>query len=244
MAAAMRSLAAGRRRARSRSRRTDPIGADLALETGPRRGEGVARDLFVDVDRLCVLAEIVQAGKAAGTVALKGTFARMFPGGVSNMADTMIDGQVTYRMCRAKCSLRVKLRLQGGKSVQKKRWPFFFFFEGRPVSSSALSGSDASSSSSDPSMSISPDGAGLAERDGSSVTDAGVGGAGGKECVKGEIGSGLLLGMPVKLCLVGVDGGDCSCDAVDGALSGGARGVVGVVTSPVWSRGGNRTLTD
>jgi hypothetical protein len=50
-------------------------------------------------------------------------------------------------MCRAKCSLRVKLKLQGGKSVQKKRCPFFFL-EGRFESLVALSLSEPSLSSS------------------------------------------------------------------------------------------------
>lgn len=55
---------------------------------------------------------------------------------------------------RARCSLRVKLRLQGGKSVQKNLWPFFFFEE-RPGSPFSVSLSEPSWSSSDPSMSMS-----------------------------------------------------------------------------------------
>lgn len=58
--------------------------------------------------------------------------------------------QWTYRMCLAKCSLLVKLRLQGGNSVQKNRCPFFFF-EGLLVSLVTLSLSDPSLSSSSPS---------------------------------------------------------------------------------------------
>lgn len=34
---------------------------------------------------------------------------------------------VCFLMCRAKCSLRVKLNWHGGNSVQKNRCPFFFF---------------------------------------------------------------------------------------------------------------------
>jgi hypothetical protein len=53
-------------------------------------------------------------------------------------------------MCLARCSLLVKLKLQGGNSVQKNRCPFFFF-EGLLVSLVTLSLSDPSLSSSSPS---------------------------------------------------------------------------------------------
>lgn len=53
-------------------------------------------------------------------------------------------------MWRAKCSLLVKLRLHGGKSVQKKRCPFFFL-DGRFESLVTLSLSEPSLSSSSPS---------------------------------------------------------------------------------------------
>jgi hypothetical protein len=51
----------------------------------------------------------------------------------------------TNRICLAKCSLLVKLSWHGGNSVQKKRWPFFFF-DGRCESLVTLSLSDPSSS--------------------------------------------------------------------------------------------------
>ena len=37
------------------------LGANLPLEAGTRRGEGIGRDVFVNVDRLRVLAKVVQA---------------------------------------------------------------------------------------------------------------------------------------------------------------------------------------
>ena len=67
-------------------------------------------------------------------------------------------------MCLARCSLRVKLRLQGGNSVQKKRWPFFFFLDGRSSSSPALSASEPSSPMSEPSRSMSCDALDRADR--------------------------------------------------------------------------------
>lgn len=57
-------------------------------------------------------------------------------------------------MCRAKCSLLVKLKLHGGYSVQKNRWDFFFFVD-RVPSAATLSTSDPSSSPSVPSISTS-----------------------------------------------------------------------------------------
>lgn len=61
---------------------------------------------------------------------------------------------LTNRICRAKCSLLVKLKLQGGYSVQKNRWDFFFFVD-RVPSAATLSSSDPSSSPSESSISTS-----------------------------------------------------------------------------------------
>ena len=96
-------------------------------------------------------------------------------------------------MCLAKCSLLVKLRVQGGKSVQKNLWPFFFFV-GLPVSASTLSSSEPPSPSSDSSMSISCEPVerwefsllGRLGRDWSVDCDDEV-----NEERKGEVGSGL-----------------------------------------------------
>src|SRR5690242_8630398 len=110
-------------------------------------------------------------------------------------------------MCLAKCSLLVKLKLHGGKSVQKNRWPFFFF-EGLPFSLVALSLSEPSLSSSSSPMCTSSavstdcvevcdcpllrlllvDGVSLSSREGS----------------KGEDGKGRWPGIPMKLLRVGV----------------------------------------
>src|SRR5438552_16145693 len=52
----------------------------------------------------------------------------------------------TNLICLAKCSLRVKLSLHGGKFSQKKRCPFFFF-DALDPSVPAISPSDGSLSS-------------------------------------------------------------------------------------------------
>lgn len=62
------------------------VGPDLALDAGDRGGEGVSGDLLVDVHGLGVLAEVVEAGEAAGAVALKGPFAGVF----SDMASQVL----------------------------------------------------------------------------------------------------------------------------------------------------------
>lgn len=150
----------------------------------------------------------------------------------------------TYRMCRARCSLRVKLRLQGGNSVQKKRWPFFFF-DGRFVSLVTLSLSEPSLSSSSPSpisvsrceamdcvdrwepprlSSLFVEGVSLSSRAG----------------VKGEDGSGRWADRPeAKLLRVGVFAAASSAARMSSMLLDSGknlllgRGVVGVVSSPV-----------
>ena len=154
-------------------------------------------------------------------------------------------------MCLAKCSLLVKLRLQGGNSVQKKRCPFFFF-EGRFVSLVTLSLSDPSLSSSSPSpictscceaidcvdrcefsrlASLLFEGVSLSSREG----------------VKGDEGSGRWPARPAKLLRVGVFADASSArtsslafGSVKNLLFG--RGVVGVVSSPARPGGGSGTV--
>lgn len=62
--------------------RTDPVGADLALVASPRGGERVAGDVFVDVDGLGVLAEVVEAGEPTVAVALERPFTGVFSAGI------------------------------------------------------------------------------------------------------------------------------------------------------------------
>jgi len=58
---------------------SDSFGADLSLEAGAGGGKRVDRDIFVYVDGLGVLTEVVEAGEATGTVALEGSLASVFP---------------------------------------------------------------------------------------------------------------------------------------------------------------------
>lgn len=50
------------------------VGADLSLESGAGRGEGVPWDVFIDVDCLRMLAQVVESGESSGTMALKRAF--------------------------------------------------------------------------------------------------------------------------------------------------------------------------
>jgi hypothetical protein len=148
-------------------------------------------------------------------------------------------------MCRAKCSLRVKLRLQGGKSVQKKRCPFFFL-DGRFESLVTLSLSEPSLSSSPSPICTSWVGfcassllcSLLLEADGVSLNS--------RPGVKGDEGSGRWPASPANVLRVGVlaDGSSARVssagfDSAKNLLFG--RGVVGVVSSPGRPCGGSGT---
>lgn len=157
----------------------------------------------------------------------------------------------TYRMCLARCSLLVKLRLQGGNSVQKNRWPFFFF-EGLFVSLVTLSLSDPSLSSSSPSpISTSrcdaTDCVDLCELPRlSSLLVEGVS-LSSREGVNGEEGSGRCPASPAKLLRVGVFTKGSSARTSSTAFVSGknllfGRGVVGVVSSPPRPDGGSGTV--
>ena len=157
----------------------------------------------------------------------------------------------TYRMCLAKCSLLVKLRLQGGKSVQKKRCPFFFF-DGLPLSLFTLSLSDPSLSSSSSPSPICTSSA--ASADCVDVCDCpllrlllmeGVS-LSSREGVNGDDGRGRCPVMPMKLLRVGVLREASSLrvssplfESLTNVVPG--RGVVGVVSSPERPAGGSGT---
>ena len=149
----------------------------------------------------------------------------------------------------------MKLKLHGGKSVQKNLCPFFFFF-GLPVSPSILSASEppSPSPSSDSSISTSCDPnvcMDLSEFPRLSsprwILLAGWFGDDEKELLKGDRGRGLCPSMPAKLSLVGVVSAEPSVDGTMWGRSdvvGSARGVVGVVASVVKSVKPRPTLTE
>jgi hypothetical protein len=148
--------------------------------------------------------------------------------------------RATYRICRARCSLLVKLRLQGGKSVQKKRCPFFFL-DGRFESLVTLSLSDPSLSSSSPSPMCTscPEAIDLCESSllCSLLLEAEGVSLSSRAGVKGDEGSGLCPTSPANVLRVGVlaDGSSArissvAFDSAKNLLLG--RGVVGVVSSP------------
>lgn len=137
-------------------------------------------------------------------------------------------------MCLAKCSLLVKLSWQGGKSVQKKRCPFFFL-DGGCESLFTLSLSEPSSSPSPSSSSASPISTSCAEvgvvaRCERSLFN--VGRSWSRWGVNGSSGSGRCPGTPAKLSRVGVHGfSGISCA---GGSANVGLGVVGVCSSPDW----------
>lgn len=152
-------------------------------------------------------------------------------------------------MCRARCSLLVKLRWQGGKSVQKKRWPFFFF-EACFASLLTLSLSEPSrASSSPPPISTSWEPTDCEERCEFSRLRAlfllGVV-LSSREGVKGDVGSGRWAARPPKLLRVGVFADGSSARGSSAGLESAknlelGRGVVGVVSSPGRPGGGSGT---
>lgn len=155
---------------------------------------------------------------------------------------------LTNRMCLAKCSLRVKLNWQGGKSVQKKRWPFFFF-DGRCESLVTLSLSEPSSSapsSASPSpISTSSEVPEALDRfELPRFSDASSLFARSGPCADGgSSGRGRWPRTPPKLCRVGVSGAESSAGWL---ISVGcwhekrtlAVGVVGVFSSRCCERSG------
>lgn len=134
----------------------------------------------------------------------------VFYGMISTGLVTIKGYKQAHLICRARCSLRVKLSWHGGKSVQKNRWPFFFFF-GLCESLVTLSLSDSSSPSSSSAISMSPeslDACECVERCDSSRRRPEDGVCASLSCdgEKGVSGSARWPGMPPKSCLVGVIG--------------------------------------
>lgn len=141
----MASLTSKSRGTRPAGSSSDPVSPYLPLESCARGRQGVSRDILIHMHRLRMLSEIVESREASRAMTLKRSFSRMFPASKVSPTIVSIDINTTYRICLAKCSLRVKLSVHGGKSVQKNRWPFFFF-DGLCESPSMLSLSVASSS--------------------------------------------------------------------------------------------------
>lgn len=78
MAAAVCTAGATSRSSACSSRHSYPICAHLALCAGDAGSKGVPRDVFIDMNRLSMLSEVVQAGESARAMALEGPFACMF----------------------------------------------------------------------------------------------------------------------------------------------------------------------
>ena len=95
-----------------------PVCPDLPLKSCPGGGERVPWNLFVDVHSLGMLPEVIEAEEAATAVALERPLTSVFPGCDGRVSDRYLCAvkrlSVAYLMCRARCSLLVKLRLHGG----------------------------------------------------------------------------------------------------------------------------------
>ena len=85
MAPTVTPLAACGRCPRSTTRCPYPVCPNLSLKASASSGKRVPRYLFIDMYRLCVLAEVVETGEAASAMALEGSFTSVFP---VTLADT------------------------------------------------------------------------------------------------------------------------------------------------------------
>ena len=65
-------------RSRPHVRRTYAVCSDLSLEPSPSRCQRVARYLFVNMDCLRMLTQVIEAGESAGAVAFEGAFTCVF----------------------------------------------------------------------------------------------------------------------------------------------------------------------
>lgn len=64
---------------RSLPSRANPVCPNLSLEPGPCCCQGVQRDIFVDMDSLGVLAEVVEPRELSAAVASKRSLPRVLP---------------------------------------------------------------------------------------------------------------------------------------------------------------------
>ena len=80
--------------------RSNSIGANLTLESGSGGGKRFARDLFVDMYSLSMLAQIIEARESSRTMTLKRPLPRMFPD-VSREMLAPCEAQITRRKVRA-----------------------------------------------------------------------------------------------------------------------------------------------
>lgn len=105
----MTSLAASGRCSRTTTRCSYPIGPNLSLEASPSSGKRVSGYLFVDMDRLRVLAKVVKTGEAASTMALKGPFTSVFPGLLADFFYPGFSPVLPYMSCEmlAACEAQI-----------------------------------------------------------------------------------------------------------------------------------------
>lgn len=94
------------------SGRAYAISPDLSLEPCSSRGKGIGRNLFINMNRLSMLAEVVQTGEAAVAMTLEWTFSSMLPNMTSQMlasSKTQIAGWI------ARAEEPLALLLAGGR---------------------------------------------------------------------------------------------------------------------------------
>lgn len=115
MTSVVATVASQGRCARTACGWADPVGPDLSLEPRAGRRQRVSGNVFVDVDGLSVLPEVVESREAARAVTLERSFAGVFT--AVRLASSFQESyrqqanqKKSYRICLARCSLLVKLR--------------------------------------------------------------------------------------------------------------------------------------
>ena len=89
MASAVASCATKRIRPRAAPWRSYTVSPDLPLEPGASCGKRLCRNVFIDMDRLCMLSQVVEPREASGAVALEGPLASVLA--VESQQQTLTD---------------------------------------------------------------------------------------------------------------------------------------------------------
>jgi len=96
----------------SRARLSHSVGPDLTLESSSACCERVVGNVFVDMNCLGVLSQVIKTGESSSAVALKRPLAGVFS--VRCQQEQEAVQRLAYLICLARCSLLVKERVQGG----------------------------------------------------------------------------------------------------------------------------------
>jgi len=95
------------------------VSANLTLKASTGGCQRVYGDILIDMHSLGVLSKVVKAREPPRAMTLEWTLPGVFASQGSALSRTQEErfsgpSERTYRICLARCSLRVKLRLHGG----------------------------------------------------------------------------------------------------------------------------------